>query len=80
MPRGFHRKPKEGRVDRDSLGLNLGGAMADALKPLGYATKPVGQSGYYEDAVREDEDGLIPSDRFVQALGDSLEARGYRRL
>lgn len=63
------------RVNRpNSLGTDLGGAMADALKPLGYASKPL------KDPINEDDSGLIPSDRFVQALGASLEAKGYRRL
>lgn len=63
------------RVNRpNSLGADLGGAMADAVKPLGYAyTKE-------EDVPTEDEHGLLSSDRFVKALGASLEAKGYRRL
>lgn len=55
-------------------GKNLGGAMADSLKTIGHAYRAD------EDVPTEDETGLIPSDKFVQALGNSLEARGFKRL
>lgn len=63
------------RVTRPNpMGKHLGEAMSDALKPLAYAYRAD------EGVPTEDESGLIPSDKFVKALGDSLEAKGYKRL
>jgi hypothetical protein len=56
-----------------SLGADLGSAMSDGIKSMTYATKDTSR-------FEEDSDGLLPSDHIVRALGDSLEAKGYKRL
>lgn len=65
------------RVNRpNSLGADLGGAMSDALKPLGHAYT----ADTVDERTKEEDGGLISSDHYVKALGASLEARGYKRL
>lgn len=63
-------------VNPKNMGNDLGGAMADALKPLGHAIT----ANTVDERTKEEDGGLISSDHYVKALGASLEARGYKRL
>ncbi len=64
------------KANPKEMGANLGGAMADALKPLGHAYT----ADTVDERTKEEDGGLISSDHYVKALGASLEARGYKRL
>ena len=61
----------KGKVNPKEMGATIGGAMADGIKSMTYASK---------ETLTEDSDGLLPSDHIMRAMGNELERRGAKRI